>query len=154
MQIAEETRPIKVRANAELVLPHSSLILPPRDDTAEYDDTGDNHNFQDDPKYVFFLFCFLFLVSCFIVGIIQLCIKNLLFFFRLVVWRKSNKAVIKLRIIPDGDLEEGESQPVTVGFVMQYGYVNTITTLEHKAPQKLDLKIKLYLTVGNIVGNA
>lgn len=37
---------------------------------------------------------------------------------------------------------------------MQYGYVNTITTLEHKAPQKLDLKVKLYLTIGNIVGNA
>lgn len=51
--IVEETKPIKVRANANLVLPHSPLILPPRDDAAEYDDTSDTHNFQDDPKYSF-----------------------------------------------------------------------------------------------------
>lgn len=52
MLIVEETKPIKISANAGLVLPHSPLILPPRDDTAEYDDTGDTYNLQDDPKYV------------------------------------------------------------------------------------------------------
>lgn len=118
--IAVKMKPINVHPNADLVLPHSSLILPPRDDIAEYDDTSDTHNFQDDPK--------------------------------LVVWRKDNKAVIKLHITPDENVEESES--VIIGFVMQYGYVNTITTWEHKAPQKVDLKIKLYLTVGNIVGSA
>lgn len=120
--IVEETKPIKVRANANLVLPHSPLILPPRDDAAEYDDTSDTHNFQDDPK--------------------------------LVVWRKGNKAVIKLHVIPHETVQENENQSIIVGFVMQYGYVNTITTLEHKAPKKLDLKVKLYLTVGNIVSSA
>jgi len=50
--VTEDPKPIKVVPNADLMLPHSSLILPPRDDAAEYDDTSDNHNFQDDPKYV------------------------------------------------------------------------------------------------------
>ena len=120
--IVEETKPIKISANADLVLPHSPLILPPRDDTAEYDDTGDTYNLQDDPK--------------------------------LVVWRKGNKAVIKLLITPHEDLQADGGQSVIIGFVMQYGYLNTITTLEHKAPKKLDLRVKLYLTVGNIVGSA
>ncbi|CAL7934456.1 unnamed protein product [Xylocopa violacea] len=120
--IPEETKSIKITANADLVLPHSPLILPPRDDIAEYDDTSDTHNFQDDPK--------------------------------LVVWRKDNKAVMKLHVTPHEDIQKSDGQSVIIGFVMQYGYVNTITALEHKAPQKLDLKVKLYLTVGNIVGNA
>ncbi|XP_076239741.1 dynactin subunit 4 [Calliopsis andreniformis] len=118
--VIEETKPLKISANADLVLPHSPLILPPRDDAAEYDDTSDTHNFQDDPK--------------------------------LVVWRKGNKAVIKLHVVPHENVQENKSQSVIVGFVMQYGYVNTITTLDHKAPKKLDLKVKLYLTVGDIVG--
>lgn len=50
--ITEDSKTIKVVPNADLALPNSSLILPPRDDAAEYDDTSDNHNFQDDPKYV------------------------------------------------------------------------------------------------------
>ncbi|KZC03974.1 PREDICTED: dynactin subunit 4 [Dufourea novaeangliae] len=121
VSITEEIKSIKVNANADILLPHASLILPPRDDTAEYDDTGDTHNFQDDPK--------------------------------LVVWRKGNKAVIKLHVTPHENSTGGEDQSVIIGFVMQYGHVNTITTLEHKTPQKLDLKVKLYLTVGNIVSN-
>ncbi|CAK9820857.1 Dynactin subunit 4 [Anthophora plagiata] len=119
--VAVEERPIEITANADLILPHSPLILPRKDDAAEYDYSTDTHNFQDDPK--------------------------------LVIWRKGNKAVIKLHVTPHESIEKSESQPVIIGFVMQYGYVNTITTLEHKAPQKLDLKVKLYLTVGNIVGS-
>lgn len=56
--IAEEIRSIKVNPNADVLLPQASLILPPRDDAAEYDDTGDTHNFQDDPKYAFHYFNF------------------------------------------------------------------------------------------------
>lgn len=48
--VVEEVKTIKVFPNADLVLPHSSFILPARDDAAEYDDTVDTHNFQDDPK--------------------------------------------------------------------------------------------------------
>lgn len=62
--------------------------------------------------------------------------------------------MIKLLITPHEDLQADGSQSVIIGFVMQYGYLNTITTLEHKAPKKLDLRVKLYLTVGNIVGSA
>ncbi|XP_014468506.1 PREDICTED: dynactin subunit 4 [Dinoponera quadriceps] len=118
--VTEDPKSIKVAPNADLVLPHSPLILPPRDDAAEYDDTSDNHNFQDDPK--------------------------------LVVWRKGNKAVIRLHVTPYENNENEE--PITVGFVMQHGYVNTIATLEHKPPQKVDVKVKLYLTVGQLVGEA
>ncbi|XP_053978943.1 dynactin subunit 4 [Hylaeus anthracinus] len=120
--VVEETKPIKISANADILLPQSPFILPPKDDTAEYYDTGDNHdaqNFQDDPK--------------------------------LVIWRKGNKAVIKLHVTPHEDLKESENASVIVGFVMQHGYVNTITT---SRPEKLDLKIKLYITVGNTVGSA
>ncbi|XP_031845474.1 dynactin subunit 4 [Nomia melanderi] len=121
--IAEEIRSIKVNPNADVLLPQTFFILPPRDDAAEYDDTGDTHNFQDDPK--------------------------------LVVWRKGNKAVIKLHVIPHEDLKESkENQSIIIAFVMNYGYVNTFAKLEHTTPKKFDLKVKLYLTVGNIVGNA
>lgn len=117
--IIEEVKAIKVVPNADLVLPHSSLILPARDDAAEYDDTADTHNFQDDPK--------------------------------LVVWRKGNKAIVRLNVTPFEN-DEIKEESVIVGFVMQHGYVNTITALEHKAPQKLDLKVKLYLTLGKLCG--
>lgn len=119
--VTEDPKPIKVIPNADLILPHSALILPPRDDAAEYDDTNDNHNFQDDPK--------------------------------LVVWRKGNKAVIRLHVIPH-DTSENSEESVLVGFVMQHGYVNTIAALEHKSPQKVDVKVKLYLNVGQLVDKA
>lgn len=48
--VTEDPKPLKLEPQAEIVLPESGLILPPRDDAAEYDDTGDTHNFQDDPK--------------------------------------------------------------------------------------------------------
>lgn len=43
-------RKIAQEINADVVIPESSFILPPRDDAAEYDDSGDTHNIQDDPK--------------------------------------------------------------------------------------------------------
>ncbi|XP_018356233.1 PREDICTED: dynactin subunit 4 isoform X1 [Trachymyrmex septentrionalis] len=116
--VTEDPKAIKVVPNADLILPHSSLILPPRDDAAEYDDTNDNHNFQDDPK------CALI--------------------------RKGNKAVIRLHVIPH-DTNKDNEDPIIVGFVMQHGYVNTIV-LKQKSPQKVDAKVKLYLTVGQLVG--
>ncbi|XP_048512892.1 dynactin subunit 4 isoform X2 [Athalia rosae] len=119
--ITEDPKPIKLEPEAEITLPESTLILPPRDDAAEYDDTGDTHNFQDDPK--------------------------------LVVWRKGNKAVIRLHVKPNEAQQLEEGQDITVGFVMQYEYVNTIATLEHKEPQKLDLKIKLFLSIGKLLGS-
>ena len=119
--VTEDPKSIKVIPNADLILPHSALILPPRDDAAEYDDTSDNHNFQDDPK--------------------------------LVVWRKGNKAVIRLHVIPHNTNENNE-EPVIIGFVMQHGYVNTIAALEHKSPQKVDVKVKLYLNIGQLVDKA
>ncbi|KAG5339367.1 DCTN4 protein, partial [Acromyrmex heyeri] len=143
--VTEDPKAIKVVPNADLILPHSSLILPPRDDAAEYDDTNDNHNFQDDPKYVKYTNY---------VKLIQKDNMNFIIytiFFRLVVWRKGNKAVIRLHVIPH-DINKDNEDSIIVGFVMQHGYVNTIAALEHKSPQKVDVKVKLYLTVGQLVG--
>jgi len=67
------------------------------------------------------------------------------------VWRKGNKAVIRLHVTPHEDTNENKEKSVTIGFVMQHGYVNTIAALEHKSPQKVDVKVKLYLTVGQLV---
>ncbi|KAJ8676679.1 hypothetical protein QAD02_012466 [Eretmocerus hayati] len=123
MVISEDPRPITVIPSGDVILPSSAVILPPRDDAAEYDDPGDSHNFQEDPK--------------------------------VVVWRKGNKAVIRLHVLPCVDPERtAKDKPVTIGFVMQYGYVNTIATGEHKAPQKLDLKVKLFLTLENLVASS
>ncbi|XP_011502768.1 PREDICTED: dynactin subunit 4 [Ceratosolen solmsi marchali] len=120
--VVEEGRQVNIVINAEVILPSSSFILPPRDDAAEYDDPSDSQNSQDDPK--------------------------------LVVWRKGNKAIIRLDVIPYVDKDKMvKDEPIVVGLAMQYGYINTIATLEHKAPQKLDLKVKLFLTLGNLVHN-
>lgn len=66
-----------------------------------------------------------------------------------MVWRKGNKAVIRLHVTPHDNTNNED--PVIVGFVMQHGYVNTIAALEHKSPQKIDVKVKLYLTVGQLI---
>jgi hypothetical protein len=52
MYISEDPRPVNVKLTGEVILPLSSVVLPPRDDAAEYDDSGDTFHFQDDTKYV------------------------------------------------------------------------------------------------------
>ncbi|KAK5650079.1 hypothetical protein RI129_001113 [Pyrocoelia pectoralis] len=117
--ITIKPRSVTVPIAASIEVPNNTFILPPRDDAAEYDDSGDTHNIQDDPK--------------------------------LVVWRKSNKAVIRLKIIPESDSKIGDE--VVVGFIMQHVYVNTITTVDNKEPQKYEHKIKVFLKLGGLVGN-
>lgn len=68
----------------------------------------------------------------------------------MVVWRKANKAVVKLQVTPKEGLESGDD--AVIGFTMQHIYVNTITTVENKEPQKYEHKIKVFLTVGKVVG--
>lgn len=48
--ITVKPRQILQTVNTDVVIPESKVILPPRDDAAEYDDSGDTHNIQDDPK--------------------------------------------------------------------------------------------------------
>lgn len=50
--ITVEPRNVSVESNADITIPTSTFILPPRDDAAEYDDSGDTQNIQDDTKYV------------------------------------------------------------------------------------------------------
>lgn len=71
----------------------------------------------------------------------------------MVKWRKSNKAVIKLKITPRSDLNLGDE--VVVGFVMQHVYTNTIATSveKDKEPQKCEHKIKVFFSLGKLVGS-
>lgn len=67
------------------------------------------------------------------------------------MWRKANKAAVKVVVVPlDSATEAAE---VLVGFVMKYTYVNTMATLEQKEPQKVDLKVKVFINVGKTVGS-
>lgn len=73
-------------------------------------------------------------------------------FYRLVVRRKSNKAFVKLIVKPKENLSIGNE--VVTGFTMQHVYTNTIaTTVENKEPQKYDHKIKVFITLGVLVGS-
>ncbi|XP_067008878.2 dynactin subunit 4 [Anabrus simplex] len=116
----EDPRPIRVDLTGDILLPSSGVLLPPRDDAAEYDDSGDTHNYQDDPK--------------------------------VVVWRKANKAALKMVVIPSNEAREKGGE-VVVGFLMNYTYMNTMATLEQKEPQKVNLKVKVFMTVGKVVGD-
>lgn len=70
-------------------------------------------------------------------------------FARFITWRKSNKVSIKLNFTPDAALKPGDD--VTLGFLMQYTYVNTVTnTPEKKEPQKHALSSKVFVKVGQI----
>ncbi|XP_018322483.1 dynactin subunit 4 [Agrilus planipennis] len=117
--ITVKPRPIKQAITANVELPTSNFVLLPRDDAAEFDDSGDTHNIQDDTK--------------------------------LVVWRKSNKAVIRLNITPLENLNIGDE--VVVGFTMQHIYVNTITAVESKEPQRYNNNVKVFQYLGKIVGS-
>lgn len=67
------------------------------------------------------------------------------------MWRKANKAAVKIVVGPlDSATEAGR---VLVGFVMKYTYVNTMATLDQKEPQKVDLKIKVFINAGKAVGS-
>jgi hypothetical protein len=52
LSICEDPHPVNAKLTGEVILPSSSVLLPPRDDAAEYDDSGDTCHFQDNPKYV------------------------------------------------------------------------------------------------------
>ncbi|KAF6216600.1 hypothetical protein GE061_000944 [Apolygus lucorum] len=104
--------------NSKIELPICPVVLPPRDDAAEYDDTGDTHNFQDDPK--------------------------------IVVWRKGNKAAVKFIITPDDGLQPGTD--VIFSFALEYGYVNTMQTVEVKQPQRAEMQVNVFIAPGKILG--
>lgn len=116
--IIVKPRKIPQSVNSSLVLPTSTFILPPRDDAAEYDESSDNPNVEDD--------------------------KNL------VVWRKSNKAIVKLQVTPDSDLSVGDE--VVCGFSIEHIFTNTVTvTVENKQPQKSNHRVRVFLNLGKIM---
>lgn len=72
-------------------------------------------------------------------------------FCRLVIWRKSNKVALKLKVTPFESLNIGET--VLIGFKMKHVYVNTIAAIENKEPQKCDHFVKVFLDLGKTVGS-
>lgn len=44
-------RQTKQQVGADIEIPAANFVLPPRDDAAEFDDSGENYNFNDDPRY-------------------------------------------------------------------------------------------------------
>lgn len=120
LTLYEPPRRVRLDVSSSVQLPSCGIVLPPRDDAAEYDDSAEKHNFQDDPE--------------------------------VVVWRKSNKAAVKFSITPDKTLASNEE--VKCGFVLGYGYVNTMAALEgHKEPQRVELQVKVLLSLGTVVSD-
>ncbi|KAI8120348.1 hypothetical protein FF38_13809 [Lucilia cuprina] len=70
---------------------------------------------------------------------------------KFIVWRKSNKVLLRLKFTPDADLKPGED--VYVGFNLLYTYVNTVTnTPEKKEPTTHNLNCRVFVKVGSIEG--
>ncbi|XP_059482923.1 dynactin subunit 4 isoform X1 [Neocloeon triangulifer] len=65
---------------------------------------------------------------------------------KVVVWRRGNKIALRMAVMPN---QEAEGL-LCVGFAMEYGYVNTMTTLEKKEPQKVKLRAHIVLHTGQI----
>lgn len=66
----------------------------------------------------------------------------------MILWIKSNKAAVKLNLTPNENLKKDDT--VIAGFLMKYTYMNTIVTHEQKEPQRVDLKVKIYINAGKI----
>lgn len=119
--ITVEPRPIGNPMSAEIDVPGPDIpiVLPPKDDAAEYDDSAETHNFQDDPRFI--------------------------------IRRKTNKVALRMKVTPSANLNIGDK--VLIGFTMQHIYFNTITNSESKEPQKVDNSVKIFLTLGKLVGS-
>ncbi|XP_054730427.1 dynactin subunit 4 [Anastrepha obliqua] len=62
-----------------------------------------------------------------------------------IIWRKSNKASVRLNFTTDESLKAGDF--VKLGFTMEYTYVNTVTN----APTSHKLNARVFIDAGQIV---
>ena len=65
------------------------------------------------------------------------------------MWRKGNKVAVKMKITPKNGIKNGED--AVFGFSMEYGYVNTMPTLEQKQPQRAEIPVNLFISPGPLV---
>lgn len=65
-----------------------------------------------------------------------------------MVWRKGNKVAVKMKITPQNAVEGGEES--VFGFSMEYGYVNTMPTLEQKLPLRSEIQVNLFISPGPV----
>ncbi|EDW02227.1 dynactin subunit 4 [Drosophila grimshawi] len=68
---------------------------------------------------------------------------------KFIVWRKGNKVLMRLQFTPAAELQTGDE--VTLGFYMQYTYVNTVSnTPDKKEPTTHALYSRLFIQAGEI----
>lgn len=68
---------------------------------------------------------------------------------KFIVWRKGNKVLIRLDFTPAAELQSGNA--VTLGFYMQYTYVNTVSnTPDKKEPTTHALYSRIFIEAGEI----
>lgn len=68
---------------------------------------------------------------------------------KFIVWRKANKVLIRLEFTPAAELRSGNT--VTLGFYMQYTYVNTVSnTPDKKEPTTHALYSRIFIEAGDI----
>lgn len=73
-------------------------------------------------------------------------------FFRLIVWRKSNKAYVRFTVTPNEDIAIGT--PIIVGLTISHIHTNiTDPPNENKKLQKTEHKCKIVLNIGTSVGS-
>lgn len=51
-------------------------------------------------------------------------------------------------VIPNASLANGDK--VIFGFSLEYGYVNTMPTLEQRQPQRTEMQVNVYITPGTV----
>ncbi|KAL7735424.1 hypothetical protein ACLKA6_019541 [Drosophila palustris] len=69
---------------------------------------------------------------------------------KFIVWRKGNKVLLRLQFSPASELQPGDN--VTLGFYMQYTYVNTVSnTPDKKEPTTHALFSRIFIHAGDIV---
>lgn len=106
--------------NCDIVPPQEEIVLPPRDETSDFDDFAETPDFNDDPKFVPWRKA-----------------------------NKAAVYLDVVRKPVDSSVESGEGPPV-LGITIEYDYVNTIVALESKGvqePQKVRLQAHLIISL-------
>ena len=109
--------------NCHLLPPESELILPPRDETSDFDDFADTPDYNDDPNFVP---------------------------WRKANKAAVYLDVERLPLSKDSSTKTGTEDPLVFGFTIEYDYTNTIVALDNKGgsgPQKVRIQAHLLISL-------
>jgi len=66
-----------------------------------------------------------------------------------VIWRRVNKAAIRLTVVPH---EGSAGEDLLLGFVLKFPYMNRIApAFDEKEPEKLYPQVRVYVKAGRII---